>query len=297
MQSAKGGSPILRVDGVGTAQTAGLTLTNATAATSGNQQHSPTVELEGNGWQTAAGGASALQKLGLQNRTVQGSASATPGLDLSQSNGNNGSAGAWMKYGSLRPLYDSSIPSGGLTIAGWRGTPASQSVATAISLQNNEIYFGMPDADAAYIATCWFYMLSTGFQPISDVVMQNGQSGRRWSETWCRRYAGVEQTVAAAATITLDPASGETIRVTLGATGITTVNGAAGYPGEVIRVEIIQDGTGGRTLTGWSSGTNGFLLAGGAYTPTSTANKRDVLTFAWDTVASKWVETARSMNL
>lgn len=139
---------------------------------------------------------------------------------------------------------------------------------------------------------------SGALSPSVDLTATSGTSIRRWSENWSRRYAGVEQTIAAAATITLDPAAGESIRVTLGATGITTVNGAAGYPGEVMRVEIIQDGTGSRTISGFASGTNGFQLIGGAYTPTATANKRDVLNFMWDATASKWIEyTARATNV
>lgn len=138
---------------------------------------------------------------------------------------------------------------------------------------------------------------SNRVRPAGDNTLTLGESARRWSNVWARQHNGVEQTIAASASITINPASGEMVRITLGATGITTVNGSAGNPGETITVCPIQDGTGGRTITGWSSGTNGFLLAGGAYTPTSTANKRDCLTFRWDTVAVKWVETARSMNL
>ncbi len=706
IDSAHGNHPIFSVSTVNMGQVPGLALVNTTPATAGNQKYAPMLEMGGFGWQTTAGGASGSQKLGLQNRTVQATLSATPGLDLLQSNGNNGSSGAWMKYGSLRPLSDTSIPSGGMTIAGWKGTPGAQLGATAISLVNGEIYFGVPDSDAAGIGTNWFYMIDTGFQPFTSGVSELGQSGRRWTklnaasanfaldatnggvllndssdelndflfrvanndnsyvyldvnpfessvqfgfnpsnesynisiggtpaiafgadntydigrsdinahsvftgqisagtlgtlklrrgassdvgidmsgttfnpvtdlsysmgsdsvrylsytfklgtffnfglhaatapydngllmkgkpltssypgsgvvewsppiefaqsygqtsdpesgyatarmalqgrmsgnaggsvadnriaflsdggvgtyaevaslrnagefvssyaraigisqlygillenttaatsgagnqkwspgiqlsgrqwnssasvpvdwmiqakpitglvtagslsfqarynggswsepfsftagaiptitgntdsirlldnngngfavaanlpqvfaggvgqwqwyssyfipttdfggslglssfrmtETWSRRYAGVEQTIAAAATITLDPALGETIRITLGATGITTVNGTVGYPGEMIRVEIIQDGSGSRTISGFSTGTNGFKLAGGAYTPTGTLNKRDVLTFLWDATDAKWIEMSRATNI
>jgi len=138
---------------------------------------------------------------------------------------------------------------------------------------------------------------SAALAPQVDLGLTSGASGKRWSETWSRRYAGVEQTVAAAATISLDPALGETIRITLGATGITTINGAAGYPGEVIRVEVIQDGSGGRTISGWSTGANGFQFSSTAYTVTATASKRDLITFAWDSVAAKWIEQSRSMGM
>ena len=133
--------------------------------------------------------------------------------------------------------------------------------------------------------------------PSSDLSFGSGTFDHRWTETWARRYAGIEQTIAAAATITIDPTNGETIRVALSATGITAVNGAAGYPGEVIRVAFIQDASGTRTYAGFSVAANGFKLA--AVVPTTTgyaAAKRDVYTFAWDTVAALWIETGRTTN-
>lgn len=121
-----------------------------------------------------------------------------------------------------------------------------------------------------------------------------GRPTNRWAETWSGRYAGAEQTIAAAASITLDPASGESIRINLGATGITTVNGAAGYPGESIKVKIVQDATGSRTIAGWASGTNGFKFTGGTFITGSAANNIDILTFVWDVTLSMWVESGRS---
>ena len=106
-----------------------------------------------------------------------------------------------------------------------------------------------------------------------------------------------EQTVTAAATITLTASSGETIRIPLSATAITTINGAAGATGQTMRVEMIQDGTGNRAISGWSSGTNGFLLANNSFSVTTNANKRDVLTFMWDSVAAKWVECGRTQSM
>ncbi len=131
----------------------------------------------------------------------------------------------------------------------------------------------------------------------NDLGISLGTSTHRWSETWSRRYAGVEQTIAAASTITFNPASGETIRVTLSATAVTTINGSAGYPGEVMRVIVIQDATGGRSFSGWSTGSNGFKLAGGSFTVSSGANAIDVLEFAWDNTTSKWNEMSRAQNL
>jgi hypothetical protein len=137
--------------------------------------------------------------------------------------------------------------------------------------------------------------LSTAaFYPTTTFGLTLGKSGNFWSQVMARQYVGVEQTIAAAATITLDPASGQTIRVTLSGTAITTVNAGTGAANQEMIVEIIQDGTGGRSISGWSAS---FVFAGGSYTPTSTASKRDILTFTWDSVASKWYEQSRSMNL
>ena len=136
-----------------------------------------------------------------------------------------------------------------------------------------------------------------GFYAAIDLNRSIGSSTKRWTQAWARQYAGVEQTVAAAATITVDPASGESIRVALGATAITAINGAAGFPGETIRVHFIQDATGTRTYAGFSVAANGFKLA--AVVPTTTgyaAAKRDTYTFVWDSVAAFWIETGRTTN-
>ena len=106
--------------------------------------------------------------------------------------------------------------------------------------------------------------------------------------------ASGEQTINAAATISIDPASGTTVRILLGATSITTINAVSGSAGQTIVVSIIQDNNGGRFISGWSSS---WLLTGGAYVPSRTANARDDLSFAWDNTSSKWVESARRYNV
>jgi hypothetical protein len=136
-------------------------------------------------------------------------------------------------------------------------------------------------------------MSTAALYPTTTFGLTLGKAGNFWGSVSARQYIGVEQTIAAAATITLDPASGESIRITLGATGITTINAGTGSAGQEMMVQVIQDATGGRTISGWSSS---FQLAGGAYTVTATASKRDVLCFVWDTVATHWIEKSRSMN-
>lgn len=63
---------------VGTAQTAAATLRNTTAATSGNQEYSPGLVLEGRAWNTGSSASQTTQWL-IQERPIQGS---TVGHDL-----------------------------------------------------------------------------------------------------------------------------------------------------------------------------------------------------------------------
>lgn len=173
-----------------------------------------------------------------------------------------------------------------------------RSQTAQIGLRNSSAsgYFAASNTSYIYdTGSAVMQLDGTSVRPNADLTGPTvGDSTHRWLESWARRYAGVEQTIAAAASITLDPASGETIRVTLSATAVTTINAGTGKPGEHMTVEIIQDATGSRSISGWSAS---YLLAGGSYTVTATANKRDVLTFAWDNTDSKWVEQSRSMNL
>ena len=108
---------------------------------------------------------------------------------------------------------------------------------------------------------------------------------------------GGEQTIPAAATISIDPTIGKLIRLTLSATAINAggISISAGSKGDVIHLSVIQDTT-ARTLT-QANFSSSFVFAGGTYTVTATANKRDILTFSWDSVANKWFEVSRAVNL
>ncbi len=132
--------------------------------------------------------------------------------------------------------------------------------------------------------------------PYTDFAGASGNATHRWTETWSRRYAGVEQTVAGAATLTLDPASGETIRLTLNATTINAagISAGTGKAGEHLTLIVVQDTT-ARTLT-QANFSSSWSFAAGAYTVTATANKQDVLYFSWNATASKWMETGRALN-
>jgi hypothetical protein len=180
----------------------------------------------------------------------------------------------------------------------WDGTVASIVSPNIMKLvDNNDSGVQANNDNFMYLRAAGSALVKVGgaaMVPMSDLACTLGGSSARWTELWARRYAGVEQTIAAASSITVNPASGEYVRITLGATAITTVNAGSGYAGEIMTTAIIQDGTGSRSISGWSAS---FVFAGGSYTPTATANKRDLLTWRWDATASKWYEQSRAMNL
>lgn len=142
-----------------------------------------------------------------------------------------------------------------------------------------------------------FEVTGTAILPGLDLTSTSGSSSGRWTETWSRRYAGVEQTVAGASSITLDPALGETMQITL-ATCPTTVSGAAGYPNEKIVTMWRQPASGSTcTPSGIASGTNGFSFASPGASFTATLGHMDSYTWEWDATSSKWREAARSLDL
>jgi hypothetical protein len=99
---------------------------------------------------------------------------------------------------------------------------------------------------------------------------------------------GIVQTGSFNATQTINAALGDTFELTL--TGnVTSSSITNASKGMTLKVALTQDGTGGRTFA-WPSNVK---LAGGSVT-LSGANKRDVLTFYYD--STNWYETGRSLN-
>lgn len=95
---------------------------------------------------------------------------------------------------------------------------------------------------------------------------------------------GGRATLTDASTIALDASTGSSFIVTLGATGRTlTISNAS--PGQVIDVQVVQDGTGSRTITTYTN----VLWAGGTLpTLTTTAAAIDVLRFTYDATRAKF---------
>lgn len=89
------------------------------------------------------------------------------------------------------------------------------------------------------------------------------------------------------ATINTDAALGSYFRVTLGGTGRTMANPTNPTDGQKILYEIIQDATGNRTITTWGTA---FAFSTDIPQPTltTTASKRDIIGFIYNSTAAKW---------
>lgn len=113
----------------------------------------------------------------------------------------------------------------------------------------------------------------------------------------CYQYLGVEQTITVTTTgaLTINPTLGEVVRIVLqNSPGSCTLS--AGAAGQVIRIEWIQDATGGRSLPSTGNMTN-FRLGATGTGLTSTASKRDIWTMMYDATNALWYEVARVQNL
>lgn len=100
-------------------------------------------------------------------------------------------------------------------------------------------------------------------------------------------------TLTDGATINLDASLGNLFRVTLGGNR-TLAAPTNATDGQRIILEVIQDGTGGRTLT-LTTGSSGAFAYGTDITTltlTGTASKRDLVGFIYSGSASRWLVTS-----
>jgi hypothetical protein len=155
-------------------------------------------------------------------------------------------------------------------------------------IQGGTTYFRASGADK-------FLVSGNAFYPNAD----NGQTlgvaaTNRYQQVWAYQYCGVLQTIPAATSVTINPTLGETVRIALSATAITSLTISANNPGQILTVEVIQDATGGRSIpTTWI----GVRFAGGSYTASAGANAKDTITFRYNSTDSKWDEIGRAMNI
>tara|TARA_R110000744_G_scaffold258440_1_gene373732 strand:- start:176 stop:580 length:405 start_codon:yes stop_codon:yes gene_type:complete len=93
------------------------------------------------------------------------------------------------------------------------------------------------------------------------------------------------------ATVTWDASTQEVCKLTLGGNR-TLAAPSNGTTGQFISILLIQDGTGGRTVT-WNAVYE--FTADTAPTLTATAAKGDVFVFRYN--GAKWLEVGRNLNL
>lgn len=262
---------------IGTAQTVYVTYANTTAAANNAQQYSPEIKLSGQGWRSG-NSTNHSYAMGVQVRPYQGSG-ADPTGDMVFYESVDGAADA--EFFSIRRSRLVNGDGTGVQLV----TPAFR---RGFEMADNSNNVGIVIADTKVV-----YASLTTWSPAANNTYTNGGDGQDWSQTWSYRYATEQKNVTFSATPTFDPANGDfqTITMTANITGWTF---SAGLEGEVVTIAFIQDGTGSRTLAGTPSN---VLLAGGALTLTTTASKRDQITFRYDATLTKWVEQARSLNL
>lgn len=119
-------------------------------------------------------------------------------------------------------------------------------------------------------AVIGLYLTAQAFnQVIAELVALEVQLGKQ--------FMGRQTPVVAAATTAVDLSLGDTVPITLGA-NITTLTITNPITGHVYIFELIQDITGGRTIT-WPAT---FKWPGGTAPTLSAASKTDIVTAYWN---------------
>lgn len=133
-------------------------------------------------------------------------------------------------------------------------------------------------------ASVWNWT-SGDFTPSATNTRSIGTSSNLVKQAWLQQRLSKSQSIAAAASITIDPTAGEEISINLSATAITSLTVSTGQAGQALQIYVKQDGTGSRTIpTTWTNVT----FPAGSYTATTTANAVDYIILAWDSGSSKW---------
>lgn len=104
----------------------------------------------------------------------------------------------------------------------------------------------------------------------------DGYGAPIWEEV-CRKSSAPRKgvtTLTDGATVTLDPRVSPKMQVTLGGNRTLAISGSNCYVGQILMLKLIQDGTGSRTVT-WFSTIN--WAGGSAPTLTTTASRADVI--------------------
>lgn len=131
--------------------------------------------------------------------------------------------------------------------------------------------------------------------PVSDAGAALGALSTQWSAVYAYAYNTKAQSITAAASNAINPASGSFVKLNLqSATNVTSMTISAGTDGQELVVQVIQPaaGTAATMVTSWTN----VSFAGGAGSFTPTLGKRDVYSFIYDATTSKWRELGRAIN-
>jgi hypothetical protein len=280
-------------DAIGTTLTTGLQIDNAQAATTGpTDQYSPAVCFKGTYWNGSAATAanaylrargeflSSVEYSELEVRNEFSSSAFVSGYLYGSKYGTQGLLLGKSSSGTTQALKSLAVISGGACLFEYDNTSSFRVISAAAASVGQGGGTEQLRVDTSNVT------LSVAMIPTTTNTLTVGSSTKVFNEVWARSHAGAEQTIAAAASININPSAGEYIRIALGATAITTITATNGKPAQKIIIAVIQDATGTRSISGWSAS----FVFDGTYTPTTTANKRDLLTFVWDATDSKYYE-------
>lgn len=143
----------------------------------------------------------------------------------------------------------------------------------------------LDDADAAAQRTTLGLGSIATFNEATDAEFRQNTSGKALSTDKVWSAAGTHETMADGATVTPD-FNYLDHDITIAGTGRTLANPTNIKVGQKGTIYITQDGTGGRTITGW--GTYYKFINGNKPTLTTTAGARDRITY--DVVSSTQID-------
>lgn len=180
-------------------------------------------------------------------------------------------------------LSDSNGVSAVSTFPGWRFDNCSQNNLAACQSGNQR---GTQDVGLDLKATATDNTIEMYVSGHATPITATTTTAAASNAVRLNSNAGV-QSLAYAASVTPDPYKGGTVLMTL--TGNLTINAPSNpYAGQRLQFVFTQDATGGRTVT--------FAAAfKTAWTPTTTANARNVIEFVHD--GANWLQTSAQTGL
>lgn len=128
-----------------------------------------------------------------------------------------------------------------------------------------------------------------GHSPVFAPFMNVGASRTSTSgDNYAKRYRGDQVTQTTSGAVTINAANGGTQKVIANG-NVVSLTITAGVADQKLTLILKQDAGGTST---WPTTITNAALAGGAFVKSAIANAVDVLAFAWDSDASKWLQIA-----